>query len=691
MTTTPIPVADGHTATPSSATGRDAEMEFAATILRFLDYDPNEEQTDLIAGFARFCVSCSSNELLLLNGYAGTGKTSLTGALVKTLTHFGMKSVLLAPTGRAAKVFSEYAGHPAYTIHRKIYRQHSYSPEDMGGFNIADNKHTDTIFIIDEASMIANTVGDGGGAAFGTGRLLDDLIHYVYSGTGCRLIMLGDSAQLPPVGLDESPALSESAIAAYGLRVMAFTLHHVARQRQNSGILENATLLRHADRVKMACLAQLVNVIAPIMTDKNGGPVWRQTIYWPFLLASRYGRGTWHDSGDSGRVALEPAAAENWMAADEFYAVTSEKREGERIRIFPAAPLVDSRLAAPGNVTGVEVIANQVSRGADGQLGSEGMIRDGGYTLLVPRIVPRAAWQEPAPPGEEYREIPRRLRRVLRAVSQEIGLADAKSDAERFERAVSFFRKNFRYSLEWPGSPYRTDPVAYFLRSHREGHCELFAGALALLLRECGIPTRYVSGLVCFEEHPSKRYYIARIGNAHAWTEAYDRDRGVWVLLDATPAGTVDPPPPPDDWFGSLARNADLFAFSWSKLLADLRCGRIAAAIVDAAEAFGGGVVFLFRHPVIGPVLVLLIAVLLYRWQKRRRRNNRLAPERRRIQEEFLRRCRTLQKRGLLSPGAEPTAQELLQQLEHDTRLAPEEREELRRFLRNYLIARYRP
>lgn len=413
--------------------------------------------------------------------------------------------------------------------------------------------------------------------------------------------------------------------------------------------------------------------------------------YLRLNVFSRYGRGTWHDSGDSGRVALEPAAAENWMAADEFYAVTSEKREGERIRIFPAAPLVDSRLAAPGNVTGVEVIANQVSRGADGQLGSEGMIRDGGYTLLVPRIVPRAAWQEPAPPGEEYREIPRRLRRVLRAVSQEIGLADAKSDAERFERAVSFFRKNFRYSLEWPGSPYRTDPVAYFLRSHREGHCELFAGALALLLRECGIPTRYVSGLVCFEEHPSKRYYIARIGNAHAWTEAYDRDRGVWVLLDATPAGTVDPPPPPDDWFGSLARNADLFAFSWSKLLADLRCGRIAAAIVDAAEAFGGGVVFLFLHPVIGPVLVLLIAVLLYRWHKRRRRNTRLAPERRRLQAEFLRRCRTLQKRGLLSPGAEPTAQELLQQLEHDTRLAPEERVELRRFLRNYLIARYRP
>ena len=224
--------------------GRNRELEFASTILQFLDYDPNEEQNELIAGFARFCVSCRGEQLLLLNGYAGTGKTSLTGALVKALTHFGMKSMLLAPTGRAAKVFSEYAGHPAYTIHRKIYRQRSYSPEEYGGFNIAENKHTDTVFIVDEASMIANSTTDG--AMFGSGRLLDDLIHYVYSGTGCRLIMLGDSAQLPPVGLDESPALNERVLAGYGLQVMSFTLRHVARQRDSSGILENATMLRRS-------------------------------------------------------------------------------------------------------------------------------------------------------------------------------------------------------------------------------------------------------------------------------------------------------------------------------------------------------------------------------------------------------------------------------------------------------------
>ena len=224
--------------------GRDGEMEFATTLLRFLEYEPNEEQDELIAGFARFCVSCHGDWLLLLNGYAGTGKTSLTGALVKTLTHFGMKSMLLAPTGRAAKVFSEYAGHPAFTIHRKIYRQRSYSPEEYGGFGIAENKHTDTIFIADEASMIANDPAEG--AIFGSGRLLDDLIHYVYSGSNCRLILLGDSAQLPPVGLDQSPALSPQVLAGYGLQVMDFTLHKVARQRENSGILENATLLRTA-------------------------------------------------------------------------------------------------------------------------------------------------------------------------------------------------------------------------------------------------------------------------------------------------------------------------------------------------------------------------------------------------------------------------------------------------------------
>ena len=218
-------------------------MKFGELMMGFLDYAPNEAQTTLIAAFARFCLTSPSDSVFLLNGYAGTGKTSMTGALVRTLHHINRKTVLLAPTGRAAKVFSAYSQCPAYTIHRKIYRQKSYSPE-YGNFGIADNKHTDTFFIVDEASMVGNSSADA--VAFGTGRLLDDLVHYVYSGTNCRLILLGDTAQLPPVGFDESPALDSGVLSAYGLGVYRFTLTDVVRQGSDSGVLCNATRLRNA-------------------------------------------------------------------------------------------------------------------------------------------------------------------------------------------------------------------------------------------------------------------------------------------------------------------------------------------------------------------------------------------------------------------------------------------------------------
>ena len=216
-------------------------QDIAMGILEHLPYAPNPEQTQLIARLAYFVGERRPDSLFLLNGYAGTGKTSLTGALVRTLDALGRKSVLLAPTGRAAKVFTEYSGHPAFTIHRKIYRKRSYAP-DQGGFGIAENKHTDTVFIVDEASMMPNASAEG--AIFGTGRLLDDLIHYVYSSPGCLLILLGDNAQLPPVGFDVSPALSLDQLRSYGLHVEDFTLTTPVRQAEESGILLNATRLR---------------------------------------------------------------------------------------------------------------------------------------------------------------------------------------------------------------------------------------------------------------------------------------------------------------------------------------------------------------------------------------------------------------------------------------------------------------
>ena len=210
-------------------------------IKEFFPFQPTKEQDFVIKLLASFLLSNNNDQLFLLRGYAGTGKTTLIGALVKALDSLKQKAVLLAPTGRAAKVFSAYANHPAFTIHKKIYRQKSFSNE-AANFSIADNLSKHTLFLVDEASMISN---EGlSGSMFGTGRLLDDLIHYVYSGEGCRLLILGDSAQLPPVGEEQSPALNTLALEGYGLEVIDADLTQVVRQAESSGILWNATRLR---------------------------------------------------------------------------------------------------------------------------------------------------------------------------------------------------------------------------------------------------------------------------------------------------------------------------------------------------------------------------------------------------------------------------------------------------------------
>lgn len=204
-------------------------------------YEPTSEQEKAVKSLSEFLTAPRGEVVFLLRGYAGTGKTSLVGALVRTLDKLQQKSVLLAPTGRAAKVFSAYAGHPAFTIHKRIYRQRSFSNE-LDNFSLNENLTTHTLYIVDEASMISN---EGlSGSVFGTGRLLDDLVQFVYSGQGCRLLLMGDTAQLPPVGEEQSPALFADALRGYGLEVMEVDLTQVVRQEQQSGILWNATRLR---------------------------------------------------------------------------------------------------------------------------------------------------------------------------------------------------------------------------------------------------------------------------------------------------------------------------------------------------------------------------------------------------------------------------------------------------------------
>lgn len=216
--------------------------ELRALILGKFPYKATNEQLEVVEKWCEFLLSTNRDDVFMLQGYAGTGKTSLVGALVQTMMAFGRPVVLLAPTGRAAKVFALHADHAAYTIHKKIYRQKTFSV-DMTGFQSNTNNHKHTLFIVDEASMINNEGVSG--KMFGTGRLLDDLIHYVYAGEGCRLMLVGDSAQLPPVGEELSPALNVVSLAGYGLNVYEAQLTQVMRQIDDSGILWNATLLRN--------------------------------------------------------------------------------------------------------------------------------------------------------------------------------------------------------------------------------------------------------------------------------------------------------------------------------------------------------------------------------------------------------------------------------------------------------------
>ncbi|MDR3226225.1 MAG: AAA family ATPase [Prevotellaceae bacterium] len=205
-----------------------------------LKYTPTSSQTELLVKLAEFIIDKNDSRIFIVSGFAGTGKTSAISALVATLKNLQLKSVLLAPTGRAAKVITSYSNTAAYTIHKKIYRQKS-SSDGFGKFVIDKNIHADTIFIVDEASMISNTLSEQ--SVFGSGRLLDDMIEFIRSGKSCRLVLVGDRAQLPPVGLEQSPALNEQELHYFG-DIQKINLNDVVRQAADSEILSNANRLR---------------------------------------------------------------------------------------------------------------------------------------------------------------------------------------------------------------------------------------------------------------------------------------------------------------------------------------------------------------------------------------------------------------------------------------------------------------
>tara|TARA_R110002096_G_scaffold64381_2_gene156987 strand:+ start:3746 stop:5170 length:1425 start_codon:yes stop_codon:yes gene_type:complete len=218
--------------------------EFYSLIKQQFPFNPTLKQNIVLQQLSEFIFSKDTNILYLLKGYAGTGKTTIVGTIVTNLWKAKKSAVLMAPTGRAAKVISNYSKKEAFTIHKKIYFP---KKEKNGGvkFVLQPNKHKNTIFIVDEASMIPDTPGES--KLFENGSLLDDLMQYVYSGHQCKLLLIGDTAQLPPVKLDLSPALNENTLALnYNKEVTKMELDEVVRQEQDSGILANATILREA-------------------------------------------------------------------------------------------------------------------------------------------------------------------------------------------------------------------------------------------------------------------------------------------------------------------------------------------------------------------------------------------------------------------------------------------------------------
>lgn len=217
------------------------QQEFIDYICKDFGFEPTVDQHEAMKTFARFLADRSREAVMVLRGSAGTGKTSLAGAMVRTLHRLGQKLTLMAPTGRAAKVFAQGSGMAAYTVHRRIYREKAYRGLD-GQFDLAENRYHNMLFVVDEASMVSSI--PTGESSFGSGSLLDDLIKYVYSGENCHLLLIGDRAQLPPVGEDEAPALSADVLAGYGLKVYECDLNEVLRQSEDSGILYNATHIR---------------------------------------------------------------------------------------------------------------------------------------------------------------------------------------------------------------------------------------------------------------------------------------------------------------------------------------------------------------------------------------------------------------------------------------------------------------
>ncbi len=357
----------------------------------------------------------------------------------------------------------------------------------------------------------------------------------------------------------------------------------------------------------------------------------------------RYDDGIWRNPDDTPRT-LGGLLGEG-VRADRYFSLDGgESRPPVTFEIFASPVLQTSLLFIPGAATGLELIAEELSVSPDGMIEASEFLREGGVSSFQAQPGPEGAGQLALEPvSERYLAVPESLRNPLQEVAREALTGREAADQEVFRSFLNFFHRRFHYSLE-PDPDREGDPVAHFLRRSRRGHCELFASALTLLLREQGIPARYVTGFLCEERHPLGVYYLARLGNAHAWVEAYDRQQQRWVLLEPTPPGSALEPA---SWGDDLETWSDCGSLWLQQLLSDLRRGRYAMAVINTLRLFGSALWTLVADPLRGGGLALLL-VLLIGWFRRRRHRRRetldpAAEELRRLFREYrrFRRIRT--------------------------------------------------
>ncbi len=402
-----------------------------------------------------------------------------------------------------------------------------------------------------------------------------------------------------------------------------------------------------------------------------------------------YMNGIWKETAD--QKATESLAGKTYggMITYKSFFIRPEKAEYKyEYQIYQDANFVSDVLLVPGAVKRLDAIADHVTLSENGIVKLEDWQKDGGYTIFADAGADEA-YPNPAADLPEYLlQYSPRLQQGLQEVLDAVpGLADAATDEQRFMLLLKYYQDNFTYSLSWEPNP-MLDPVIHFLKNIRQGHCELYAASMTLLLRRMGIPARYVTGFICAEGHPSGKYFVARIGNAHAWLEAYDRDRKQWVMLEPTPPSEIGGAQ--GDW-DTISDWRDRIGQSWQQLMANLRRGLFAEAIADAAVFIWEVVWFIVANP-FGALLI--IGFVVWYWRRRHRHRKKLsalAQSREIIALGKLYRkwADKWEKRLALPREPGRSSSELLELLRNSGQLKPEELQKAEAFILRYQQLRF--